>query len=152
MQQRPRKPVIAVLLMAALAAVALASACTEPSITWVDDGAAYSRGKARAIAESVDAGTVADRPTADATELRHEALSDLRMLGDKAAQAANLLTSTFDPATRAVPLYVEAATVEDRDVIIMVEAWGPKSGSLEFKRTWILDASTGDVLDASSAR
>jgi len=152
MQQHPRKPVIAVLLVAVLAAVAFTGACTAPSITWVDEGAAYSRGKARFIAESVDAGAVADRPTTDATELRHEALSDLRMLGDRAAQAADTLTATFDPTTHAVPLYVEAATLEGRDVIIMVEAWGPKSGSLEFKRTWILDASTGDVLDASSAR
>jgi len=151
MLRRSRKPAIPVLL--ALAACALlVSACSAPRITWVDDGSAYSRVEARAIAESVNAGEIANRPTAEGSNLRHEALADLRMQGDEAARAADVLTATFDPATRAVPLYVEAAALDGRDVLIMVEAWGPKSGTLEFKRTWVLDASSGDVLDASSAR
>jgi len=60
-----------------------------------------------------------------------------------------MLTRTVEPETRGVPVYVELASVDGTAAVIVVEATGPKSGTLDSKRLWVLNAD-GDVIFARS--
>lgn len=137
---------VAVGLLIAVTCVACASGGPE----WVDEGRTLTLDEARAVLNEVDAETLAEQPVEGSDELRQEALASLRAQGEEAAEAADLVTATFPAQTRAVPFYVERAIVEERPVIIMVEAWGPREGRLDLERIWIIESESGNVLDSSS--
>jgi len=103
------------------------------------------------ILKRADAGAYAKKPTSDATDLRHEALVALRKRGGDAAATADLITRTFPADTRSVPVYVERATVDGKRALVVVEATGPKSGSLDAKRMWVFDGQ-GNVIFASTGK
>lgn len=125
------------------------SGCSGGGPQWVDEGADYTTTSVERLLDTADITGVSDRPTTEATKMRHDALSALRKQGDSASKVTDMLTSTFDPATRAVPVYVEKASLEGTSVVIVVEATGPKSGDLKMKRLWVL-TDEGSVVLARS--
>ncbi|HSK48134.1 MAG TPA: hypothetical protein VLA05_09055 [Coriobacteriia bacterium] len=132
------------LVFAALALLLL-TACGAKAPLWVDEDGAYTSETALELAEQVDPGSVADRPTSDALELRHDALVALRREGGGASDAATLITRTFPSDSSGVPFYVESATYESEPALVIVEAIGREGGKLEDERVWVLSTS-GDVL------
>ena len=123
--------------------------CTSDNLTWVDDGESYSMKSVEKVLDTADISAQSARSAADATELRHTALTALRKKGGSAAEAADLLTATFPPETRAVPVYVEAASLNGMPVLIVVEATGPKTGALTMKRLWVLGEDGSVILSRS---
>lgn len=140
--------VVASLLVALTLVLGLVG-CADGATVWVDESAAYTAASIGEPLDTADISRVSERPTAEAQDLRHDALSSLRKQGDSASQVADMLTSTFDPDTRGVPVYVEKASFEGTSVVIVVEATGPKSGALTLKRLWVL-GEDGSVILARS--
>lgn len=134
-----------IIVTALLIAVLGLGGCGADSPVWVDNGGAYSSSSVDSVLGVADTARYVDRPTGDAPALRHKALTSLRKNGQDAAIVATLLTSTFDPETRGVPVYVEEASVDGTAAVIVVEATGPKSGTLGSKRLWVLTRN-GDVI------
>ena len=139
----------AAITIATLALAAGLSGCGPAGPVWVDEGKSYTNRSVTTVMDVADTSKLTDRPTSDAPALRHSALSALRKDGESAARVADLLTSTFEPDTRGVPVYVEQASVDGTVAVIVVEATGPKSGKLDSKRLWVLDRN-GDVIMARS--
>ena len=132
-------------LVFAVLALLLLTACGTEAPRWVDEDGAYTSETALELAEKVDSGSLANRPTSDAPELRHDALVALRREGSGASVAAGLITRTFPSDSTGVPFYVESATYESKEALIIVEAIGRDEGKLADERVWVLSAS-GDVL------
>lgn len=132
-----------------LAAALVTTGCTAGGPTWVDEGATYTMKSVENVLDTADISAQSDRLTTEATELRHDSLTSLRKTSDSAAKAADLLTATFPPDTRAVPVYVESASLDGAPVLIVVEATGPKTGKLNMKRLWVL-GEDGSVILARS--
>lgn len=142
-----RTPVfVTVMLIATLFG---ASGCSASGPRWVDENASYTVKSVENVLTIADISAQSRRPTTQATELRHEALTALRKKGESASRAADLLTATFDPETRAVPVYVESASLGGKPVLVVVEATGPKSGMLSMKRLWVLGEDGSVVLARS---
>lgn len=147
-----RRIVLASLLGSLLALALVLSGCTRPGPTWVDENASYSADEARALLDSTGIGALSGTPTSDAGPLRRSALAALRNRGESASTAATLVTRVFPPDVKAVPVYVELATVDDRQALILIEAWGSQNDNLSLKRLWIVDARTGDVIESAAGR
>lgn len=141
----------AALVVALAATVALASlvGCARKGPVFVDSGATHTQATALSLLAQADASTVASRSTKDGTRLRHDALAALRGQGPAASTAADLLTRTFPSDTSGVPVYVERGTYEGKPALLVVEATGPSTGSLNSKRLWVV-GDTGDILFAGS--
>jgi hypothetical protein len=137
-------------LFAGLLVVLVCTACAATGPEWVDEGQEYTLDGAKALLNSTEAGDLETTAVEGADELRADALAELRSEGDRAAAAADLLTATFPAQTKAVPFYVERATVDGAPTVIVVEAWGPREGVLELRRVWVIDEDSGNVLDSSS--
>lgn len=143
------------LAVAALLSLALfaASACVQgPGIRFVDDAKVYTRAQVEHNAGTIAAGSTAQVDVVQAAEVRQRALARLRQEGATAGKAADFMTSQFPVGTKAVPFYVEAATVDGASAWIIVEAWGGRTGKLAFRRLWVFDRKTGDVLGARTYR
>jgi len=136
---------LVIVMLMLIAAVLGMSGCTATGPTWTDDGTSYTMKSVEKVLESADISAYSSRDAAEATELRHDAMTSLRKQGASAAKAADLLTATFPPDTRAVPVYVEAATLDGKRVFVVVEATGPKTGPMTMKRLWVL-AEDGSVI------
>lgn len=139
---------VLVFLILAMAALGT-SGCTADEPSWTDNGAIYTMKSVERVLDAADISAQNGRATTEATKLRHDALTSLRRQGGSAAKAADLLTATFPPDTRAVPVYVEAASLDGAPVFIVVEATGPKTGTLNMKRLWVL-SEDGSVILALS--
>ena len=63
--------------------------------------------------------------------------------------AADLVTSTFPPETRGVPVYFERALYKGKSALMVIEAAGPQDGTLRAKRLWVLNEK-GEVLFVGS--
>lgn len=133
----------------AFVAVLLMAGCTPKGPTFVDRGSTYTTATVLAVFDRADTSKLASRPSTDAPALRHNALSGLRARGGKAATAADELTKLLPTDTRAVPVYVELATIGGQPVVIMVEAAGTKTGALDRKRLWVFDQHGNVVLAGS---
>ncbi len=132
-----------------IAAVLGMSGCSASRPTWVDEGTSYTMKSVEKVLESADISAQSSRDAAEATELRHDALTSLRKQSASAAKAADFLTATFPPDTRAVPVYVEAAMLDGDRVLIVVEATGPKTGPMTMKRLWVLGEDGSVILSRS---
>lgn len=146
-----RRTSLILLVILSTAMLACAAGCSPKGPLYVDTGASYTMDSVDEILRGADAGAYATEPTADATGLRHEALVALRKRGENAAAAADLITRTFPADTRSVPVYVERASVDGKRVLVVVEATGPKGGSLDAKRMWVFD-DQGNVIFASTGK
>lgn len=147
MAQSHRMLVIVTLI---LVTTLLATAgCTADDLVWVDEGTSYTMSSVDKALDIADISAHSDRQATEAAELRHSALTSLRTRGGSASEAANLLTATFSPETRAVPVYVESASLDGKPVLLVVEATGRKTGTLNMKRLWVL-GEDGSVILARS--
>jgi len=126
--------------------------CGGPSVEFVASDAAYTSAQTQLVLERTDTSRFEDEPTSEAVALRSKALAQLRSQGEAAARAADLITDTFPPKTRSVPVYVERAVVDGVPSYLIIEAWGPAEGALDRKRLWVIDAETGDVVFSAAAR
>ena len=142
---------LAFLLTLSFGGLALAGGCAPGGPTYVDQGTHYTLASVDGVFSSADTRRYTDRPTSAAVGLRHDALVALRKRGGNAASAAELVTRTFPADTRSVPVYVERATVENKPALVIVEATGPKEGTLKAKRLWVLD-NQGNVIFASTGK
>jgi len=140
-----------VLITALLAAtaVALLTGCASKGPVYVESDVNYTNAMALALLAKADASAVASKPTSEGEKLRHEALAALRRNGATASSVADLLTRTFPSSTSGVPVYVERGNYDGKPAVLVVEATGPKSGSLSAKRLWVV-GENGDVLFAGS--
>jgi predicted small lipoprotein YifL len=145
---RISRTVLVASLLAAVAA-ALMTGCASKGPVYVDSGVNHTSATALALLAKADASAVASKPTSEGAKLRHEALAALRRNGAAASSVADLLTRTFPSSTSGVPVYVERGSYEGKPAVLVVEATGPKSGSLSTKRLWVVGES-GDVLFAGS--
>lgn len=133
------------LMVTVSVAAALVSGCAEAGPVWVDDDAAYTATTIKGVFKQVDTDAISGTPAKEAEDLRNDALIELRKRGDRAADAADLVTKTL-PSTAGVPLYIEKASFENtEDALILVEIIGPEDGDLSLARLWVL-GSEGDVL------
>lgn len=135
-------------LIAALALVLMAG-CTKTGPIFVDGGQDYTSQTVLGALDKADTSSISSRPTSEGAKLRHDALAALRREGSVASSVADLLTRTFPSTTSGVPVYVERATYAGKTAIVVVEATGPASGSLDSKRLWVV-GEDGDILFAGS--
>lgn len=119
--------------------------CSPESPRFVDSGAQYTSLDVTSVLDVVDSADVGGTPTTDAATLRSSYLGALRGQGTSAAEAANVITRTFSKATPGVPVYVERAVFEGTPALVIVEAIGPRGGTLRDKRIWVID-DNGAVL------
>lgn len=147
----PRSSLLGRLIaLAALVALALALVgCAPSGPRFVDDGTAYTEATAMSLLSGVDVSTLAETASTEAPALRHEALTALRSRGGTAVAVADLVTRTFPPETRGVPVYFERATYKGKSAVLVIEAAGPQDGTLQAKRLWVLD-DKGEVLFVGS--
>lgn len=139
---------MAVRAMTALVAVLVLFAvpgCTSSEPVWVDSDATYTTSNLAGVFDKADISKYKDQPVAKSAELRQKALTALRMEGQQASRAADLITKILPVGSSGVPVYVERATVGGQPAYILVEAIGPTGGQLRVKRMWAL-ADTGAVL------
>lgn len=136
-------PFLASLLLLSLAG------CASGTPAFVPNGGEYTHDEALAMARDEDASEHAGRPVSEAPRLRQEFLSDLRLQDEPGPTFAELYTAVFPAPARAVPVRVEAATVDGRSAWLIIEVWGPEGGRLENRRLWILDRESGQVISSS---
>jgi hypothetical protein len=140
-----RASVLRVVCACSLLIALLVAGCARNDVTYVDGGASYSTASLTSVFDQADASRLRSTPVSQASALRHKALTRLRAKGNGAAQAADLITGVFPVDTAGVPIYVERASVDGTQAVVLVEAIGPKGGTLSTKRVWALGAD-GSVI------
>lgn len=140
-----RTPVL-VAVMLTLVGLAL-SGCTASGPQWADEGASYTVESVKTVFDKVEDPEARGGAVAESADLRHDALVGLRRQGESAAQATDLITATF-PSTAGVPVYVERATFNGEDALLVVELIGPTGGSLDDLRLWVVSADGGILFSA----
>lgn len=145
--RRRNQILIVVLLVVALAA----TGCGGPSIEYISEGREYSLEGVDDLRTQIGAPDYGEDSASRATELRHDRLVELRSRSAQAATAADLLTQQFPNESRAVPYYVESASVDGTQAWIVLEVVAStETGRLDRVRLWVFDKKSGDVLRASS--
>jgi hypothetical protein len=147
-----RFPQLRLLAVTCCLLLALATGCARPAIVFEPTERVYDSAAARNLLTATAISGVSGHDSADAPGLRHEALVSLRSMGVEAESAAELITRVFPPATRAVPIRVEAARWGETPALVLIEAYGRSSGKLDQKRIWVLERSTGAVLFTAASR
>lgn len=127
-------------------------ACSSPSdLNFIPDGPSYAAGDLNTALADANPGSTASVSVEDASEVRQEALAELRKNGDEAALLADALTASFPTDVPAVPYRVERGMYEGEQAWIVFEAWGEED-TLAYRRVWVLSAETRDILAAFSVR
>ncbi|PKQ19576.1 MAG: hypothetical protein CVT66_09330 [Actinobacteria bacterium HGW-Actinobacteria-6] len=147
MSRRPLTP-----LMALLSIIVLISGCSKAGLEYIPAGGTYTMQDAQSAAAVASLDSVRDVMTADASALRTDRLTDLRSNGDEASALADMLTVDFPSEIAAVPLRIEAATVDGTSVWLVIEAWGDEGEVLTHRRLWVIDKTTLEVIGSSSYR
>ncbi|MGB4593416.1 MAG: hypothetical protein WBI63_06540 [Coriobacteriia bacterium] len=132
--------------------VCIALTGCSTTFEYVPEGAQYTFAEAEELASSAPLGSASDMKTSDANGVRQERLTELRGYGDAERALADALTRDFPADHAAVPLRIEAGTVDGKDAWIIIEAWGDKDATLTHKRLWVLDRATYAVIGSSSFR
>lgn len=128
-------------------------ACGGPDVTFVSEDAEYTLGQVEALhASQRPPSSLAGAPVAEASELRHEALVELRSRGDESAELAEFVTVSLADTGRSVLYYGEAAFVQGSSAWVLLEAWGAEGGTLDSTRLWVFDRANGAVLYSSTSR
>jgi hypothetical protein len=133
--------------------VLLLSACTTSTrIAFTADVGSMSAAEIDTLAEGADLGSVEGVDVAEAPDVRTDALVWLRGQGAVGDRAATLLTVGFPARTAAVPLIVQVASVDGVRSLVVIEAFGDKSGPLRYRRLWVFDYKTGDLVRSAAYR
>ena len=129
------------------------SGCTR-SFTprFVPDGGTLSSADVESMTQSVDLSPVAGIDVEHAPDARTDALVWLRRQGSSGDRAATLMTMGFPDRTAAVPLIVEIAQLDGVRSLVVIEAFGKASGPLSYRRLWLFDLETGDLLRSTAFR
>lgn len=141
-----------VLFFAVLALALLLAGCSKTVLEYIPSGGTYTLADVQKTASEVPLDEVDHIATADAPAARAEQMLELRAKGSDASALADALTRDFPSDTAAVPVRIEAATVDGSEVWIIIEAWGDKDGTLSHRRLWLLDQDTLQVTGSSSFR
>lgn len=120
-------------------------ACSPSGPAYISEGNSYTAQTVISVLDVATSDSPEGEPTAEADRLNQQALVSLRTQGDEAAKAADVLTKTFASTAQGVPFYVERATYEGADSLIVAEMIGPKGGVLQDKRVWVID-DQGEIL------
>ena len=136
-------------LLALVAAAALLPGCSHKGPPFVEQGSTYTTQTVDAVYDRADVSKLANVSVDKADALRHDALTGLRSRGTNGATVADLITKTLQSEQRAVPIYVELATVSGKHAVVLVEAVGKPGGTLDRKRLWVFDEG-GNVIYAGS--
>ncbi len=134
-----------------LAAALAIGGCTSLTL-FEPDGAAMSGAQVDALAKGTDISAASEIDVKNAHSRRQEALAELRRQGDKGGRAADLLSQGFPSRYASVPVLVRIGRVDGVETMLVVEAFGGRTGRLQHKRLWLLDWKTGRVLRADSWR
>jgi hypothetical protein len=121
-------------------------------ITYIPEGGSYGADDLTALLASADLGKTASVTSEEVGETRQRALAQLRGHGDEAAALADTLTSDFPPDVAAVPVLAQVATYEGEPAWIVIEATADESGTLSYRRLWVLSYDDRTVVAAQSAR
>lgn len=141
------------LIGAILLGTSMIAGCGGADVTFVSNGATYTLEQVEELHASQPVpSSLAGRPTADSSELRRDALVELRSQGGEAADVAEFVTTTLADTGRAVLYYAESATVEGVASWVLLEAWGPEGGTLEYTRLWVFERESGAVVYSSTSR
>jgi hypothetical protein len=149
------KRVAVTLLLALIVAGSVVSGCARaPQARFVDDDKVYTLAEVDRNAPAIAPGDAAKVTVGRAAEVRQQVLAELRRHGTTAGEAADFITRNFPPGTKAVPFYVEAATVAGQRSWVILESYGdaPASGTLAHRRLWVFDRSSRAILDARTYR
>lgn len=127
-----------------LCSTLLLSACTDTGIEFIETSENYDAAGLETLLEATSSPELPQHSVDEASELRREALTELRSQSDAGARVADLITRTF-PDVSAVPFHVRTARFEGTDAVLLIEAVGGKDGALSTRRLWAMN-DQGDVL------
>jgi len=133
------------LAVAALLVIAIMTGCSPDAPLYVSAANTYSAETVTSVLDRDDALGAEGTPTDEARDRQQEALVALRRQGAEESEAADLITETFASSSPGVPFYVERATFDGTEALIVAEVIGPKGGTLKDKRVWVIDDS-GQIL------
>jgi len=146
-----KNPAHSIALLGSVILVCIAlGACAGSTLEYIPNGGVYTITQAEDLASRVSLAEIENVRTSEGPTRREEALLELRETGDEGSLLADALTRDFPSGATSVPLLVESASVDGREVWIVVEAWGDEDGTLSRRRLWVLDRSTFVVLASSS--
>ena len=129
------------------------SACgRRTAVEYVPDGGSLAMSQVESLAKNADLSRVAGVDVSQAPDVRTDTLVWLRGNGTMGQRAASLLTEGFPDRTEAVPVLVEIATVEGVRTLIVVEAFGGETGPLTYRRLWVFDLKTGQIIRSAAYR
>ncbi|MCE5203361.1 MAG: hypothetical protein ABFC80_04165 [Coriobacteriales bacterium] len=148
MSRTARRAATAWLMIASCLVLAGCSASFE----YVPEGESYTLSEVEELAQETPLGSASKVDVSRAADVRQERLAELRGHGEAAKALADALTRDFPADHPAVPVYIEAGTVDGTDAWIIVEAWGEDEGPLTHRRVWVLDRTTYAVLGSASFR
>lgn len=141
------------LVLCAAVAGTLLTGCGGSDVVFVSGGAEYTLDQVEALHTSqTPPSSIEGEPVADASDLRRDALVQLRAQGGEAAEMADFVTSALADTGRSVLYYGEAADVEGAPAWVLLEAWGAQGGTLDSTRLWIFDRQSGAVVYSSTSR
>lgn len=143
---------MAMVALAIVCLVALSGCKPSVQIDFQPSAPATSYDEVERQAASADLGSASRITVSDAPEARSRALVWLRRQGAEGDRAASILTTGFPVRTAAVPVLVHIAEIEDVRALVVVEAFGEASGSLDHRRLWVFDYDTGVLIRSSSYR
>ncbi len=116
----------------------------DPSLGTITSSALMAR------LRSTDTAELREVPASEARQRRDDALAALRK-EDGGSAVADVLTEAFAQGNAGVPVYVGLGQFGGQRAIAVIEAYGPATGKLAFKRLWIL-SETGEPLYSSTSK
>ena len=143
---RPRP----LLLMLALCIVALLilSGCAS-GLVWDAQAGTLTTAQLKSKLDGTDASKLRRVAVTEAHERRNHALASIRK-EEGGSQVADVLTTAFSGGNAGVPLYIGVGTFSGEKVIIVIEAYGSKGGTLDHKRLWVLSMSGSPLFSTAS--
>ncbi len=119
---------------------------------YVPEGGTYTLDEIAQRTRALPLGDLASVPTSEAPAIRQKRLVDLRGHGPDARALADALTDQFPTDHAAVPMLIEGASVDGRDVWVVVEAWGERDAYLAHRRLWLIDRVSYEIVSSLSFR
>lgn len=97
---------------------------------------------------------VDDRIAGRAVGRREDYLADARRKGldDASLERAFATASATPKGAAAITVDVRPATARGRKVWVLVQAWGYRGEKTDKARVWLIDASTGQVVDSAAGK
>ena len=141
------------LLACTLLFATMLAGCGGTEVSFVSEGGTYTLEEVEYLhTTQTPPSSIKGRPVDEASDLRREALIELRSRGGESAELAEFVTQTLADTGRSVPYYGEAASFDGTPSWILLEVWGVEGGTLEATRLWVFERDTGMVVYSSTNR